>query len=1051
MFSQVATVKGIVTDNKGLSCPGVTVVVKGKISNATITDVDGVYLISDIAKSDTLVFSFIGMESQEVLVNGQTLINVVLDEQALQLDEVMVVAYGKATKNSFTGSAAKVDGEKLAKKNAVEITNALKGEVAGLQVINSTGQPGSSSAIRIRGFGSVNAGRAPLYVVDGIPFSGDLSSIAPSDIASTTVLKDATATALYGSRGANGVILITTKRGKNGESLIEVDVKQGVNMRLLPLYNSIESPEIYTELVWEGLYNRYEIDPSLPEHTEMESREWASQDLFSDYGMDPYYNLWNVEGKNVIDPTTGKMNPSILRRYNPSKWADEMFRNGKKTEATIKLSGGADNINYFTSIGFINDEGYYMESDYQRLSVRSNVGFTPRTWLRGNVGLSYAYSDRNYPGQSGSANNGFNFVNNVPPIYSVFVHDDEGYILDDDLLGGKQYDYGFGTDRARGFSPNINPAGATQLDISNSISHQLSANANFEAKINKNLKFSTNFGTQVLASVGSGLTNMFYGDAEGIGRISKSNGLNLSYTWNQILSWGRSYGSHNVDAFIAHENTLTQNSSLYGNTSMIASPFSVELSNGIRKDGLGSSTDEYALESYFGQLKYDYDETYFLHLTVRRDGTSRFPNDKWGTFGSAGFAWMLSRESFLKDVSQINSLKYKISYGVLGNQNLGVYPTFDSYSIDNLNDYLSISFSGKGNPNLTWENSKNFNTGFESRFFKRYTLDVEYFRKLTDNMLYYKQVAPSLGFASYPVNDGRLVNSGIEFNVSALIVDQAFKFSVGLNGAKYNNRMLTMPLDDVTGKEKPIEINGAYAYAKDRSLYDFYMREWAGVDPETGQANWNRYYNILPNGSKEYIEDMATYESENTIHELGYEKTDDYTVATKKFLDKSVIPTIAGGLSMNFIYKNLSLDLQFTYNIGGYSYDNIYAGLMADYAPGANNWHEDILNRWQTPGDVTDVPRLSSDYDLYAAAGSSRFIISNNNLNLTNARLAYNVSPDLLQKIGVYGLNLWVSGNNLFLISKRKGFIPNTSESGNSNSYNYTPLSSVTMGFNIQF
>jgi len=611
VLAQSQGITGRVTDASGEGIPGVAIVVKDSTQIGTITNFEGQYMINVPEQSKFLVFSFVGMQTQEIEIGEASEINVLLQESTQDIGEVMVVAYGKATKRSFTGSADNVKGEKLASKNTTEITNALAGEVAGVQVINSSGQPGTTAAVRIRGFGSVNSGRSPLYVVDGVPFSGDLSSIAPSDVESTTILKDATATALFGSRGANGVILITTKKGQKGQSTIDVDLKYGMNMRLLPLYNSIDSPEKFAELTWEGLYNQYQINPDMGDHTEMESRIWASEDLFSGWGIHPYYNLWNVEGKNVVDPTTGRMNSNALRRYNPANWSDEMFNNGKKTEANLKIAGGADRMSYFTSFGYLQDEGYYTGSDYKRFSIRSNISHFAREWLKGDVGLAYSYSQMNAPGQGGNANNGFNFVNNIPSIYPVYERDADGYKMTDDVIGGYKYDYGFGTDRARGFSANINPAGAVQLDVNQTLSHQASANSMLEASLTENLKLSTTFGVQLLASVGSGLSNMFYGDAAGIGRISKNNMLNFSYTWNQILSYNFAFGKHNFETFVAHENTLTQNKIQRGNMSNIASPYSVELSNGIIKGGMSSSTMEYALESYFGQVKYDLDNKYF--------------------------------------------------------------------------------------------------------------------------------------------------------------------------------------------------------------------------------------------------------------------------------------------------------------------------------------------------------------------------------------------------------------------------------------------------------
>ncbi len=370
VLAQSKSITGKVTDIAGEGIPGVSIIVKDSMQIGTITNIDGQFMINVPAATETLVFSFMGMQTREINLGNSTELSVVMQESTQDIGEVMVVAYGKATKSSFTGSADKVTGERLEMKNTSELTNALAGEVAGVQVINSSGQPGTTAAIRIRGFGSVNSGRSPLYVVDGVPFSGDLSSISPSDIASTTILKDATATALFGSRGANGVILITTKKGKKGESVIEVDLKYGVNMRLLPLYNSIQSPEQFVELTWEGLYNQYQVNPDLGDHSEIDSRIWASQDLFSDWGIHPYYNLWDVEGKSVVDPYTGRMNTNALRRYNPAKWGDEMFENGNKTEAILKISGGADRMSYFTSFAYLQDEGDYTGSDYKRFSLR---------------------------------------------------------------------------------------------------------------------------------------------------------------------------------------------------------------------------------------------------------------------------------------------------------------------------------------------------------------------------------------------------------------------------------------------------------------------------------------------------------------------------------------------------------------------------------------------------------------------------------------------------------------------------------------------------------
>ena len=1044
--AQVRRVSGTVTNAAdGSSIPGVSVVVKGT-TIGIITSADGKYQLDVPEGAQALVFSFVGMKKVEVPISGST-VDVKMEPDVIGVDEVMVVAYGTATKESFTGSATKVSGEKLAEKNTTEVTKALMGEVPGVQVIEGSGQPGTTATIRIRGLGSVNASRSPLYVVDGVPFNGDLSSIDPSDIESMTILKDASATALYGNRGANGVIVITTKRGVKNQQNIDVDVSYGANLRLLPLYDAISSPEQYIELTWEGLKNKYTSQGVA------NPAQQASHDLFvSGVGIHPAYNLWNVDGASVIDPSTGKMNPNATRRYTPGSWEDAIFSTGQRTDASVRMSGGSDKGSYYTSIGYLNEDGYYIGSDYERISARTNVDQKLRDWLSTTLNLNYAYSERNSPGQTDIANNGFYFINNIPPIYPVYVRDANGDKVIDPKTNGYLFDYGFNdVTGERGFGANINPAGAVALDKDFYITHNFTGNATVEARFLQNFKFNSNFGVQYVGQNRSRLTNLLHGDAEGIGRIYKSQENLLSYTFNQILSYQKALGEHNFEAFIAHENTLYRDGFMEGSKSKIARPENIEWDNAVLMDYMNSEVIDYALESYFGQLKYNYQSKYYLYATLRYDGTSRFPGNKWGTFGSVGAAWMMSKESFLAGVNWLSMLKLKASYGTLGNQAIGNYPTFDQYTLSNLNDELSISFDYKGNPDLTWESSSTSNAGLEFGIGKLLSGDVEVYNKKTTNMLFYKQVAPSLGFSEIPVNDGVLVNRGVEFDLTGHVINtKDIKMDIRVNGAHYHNEMTTMPIDNTTGKPKILEVQGAYAYAKGHSIYDYYVREYAGVDPQSGLAQWNRYYDMV-NGTKNYITDMQTYLSENTITDLGVETTTNYDQATKKFVGKSAIPDLSGGFGLDFSYKGLALTTQFAYSLGGYAYDNIYAVLMGDPLPGGNNWSKDILKRWQNPGDVTDVPRLSSNYDKNANNVSTRFLTKSSYLYLNSVMLSYSLPENLVKRIGLGKASIWVSGDNLFLLTTRKGFIPIGSESGATNRARYAPLSTLATGIKLQF
>ena len=1013
------------------------------------------------------------MQSQELTIKAN--MNITLKADAEVLDEVMVVAYGGATKRSFTGSAAEIKGDQISIKSPTELSKALAGEVAGVQVMSTSGQPGTNASIRIRGLGSAYSSRAPLYVVDGIPFEADLSGIDPSDIASTTILKDATATALYGSRAANGVVLITTKKGEKGKTNVEAEVKYGANMRLIPQYDVMDSPERYVETTWESLRNYAQYFEGFDG---AKAAQWASSNLFNaKNGIAPIYNMWKTEGSALINPETGRFNSGVARKYTPEDWEDYLFRTGQKMDATVKISGGNDKLTHYTSFGYLKDEGYYISSDYQRFNVRNNMSGDVTSWLKATTALSYAYMKTNKPGQADNqANNGFQFLNGMPALFPVFARDENGNILKDDKIGGNLYDYGMNYGYSRPFGSGLNPAGALLLDKDKTISHQFNGNASLEARFLKHFKFTANFGLQYLGSTQKELRNPYYGDSAGKGTTLKLQQNILNFTANQILSWSQSFGKHNFDAFVAHESTDSKSEVFYGSKSKLVRPGNDEWSNAVIMDYMDSYTYGYAIESYFGQLRYDFDNKYFLHGTLRMDGSSRFAKgNKWGTFGSVGAAWAVTNEAFMEDVKWLKNLKYKISWGVLGNQDFitnpiaaGYYPYEDLYRINNLNDEYTFSFVFKGNPNLTWERSSTINTGIEFNIADILEGEVEYFHKKTTDMLFMKQVAPSLGYAQYPVNDGALVNQGVEFSLTAHLLNKNdVKLDFRLNGGYYKNEMTKMPLDDTTGREKPIEIVGAYGWANGHSLYDFYIREYAGVNPETGLAMYNQYYDVKPDGNRVLITDMETYRNANGIHSLEVEQTSDWSQATKKFVGKSGIPDLQGGFGFDLYVKGFSFNTTFAYGLGGYGYDSNYAALMHNGTSGSYNWHKDMENRWQKPGDVTDVPMLSndklggSDGTNYANATSTRFLTSRSYLNLANVRIGYELPKSLVSKLHLGGLSVFVSGDNLFYLSARKGFITtassgggstdNDNDSGNSGRSQYAPLSTVMGGLKIQF
>lgn len=1061
--AQTKTASGtVVSAEDGAPVIGASVVVKGNASVGTLTDAEGKYTLTVPGSANTLVISLVGMKSVEVAAAPNQKVS--METNVSELDEVMVVAYGTAKKSGFTGSATSVSGEALAKKNASELSKSLAGEIAGVQVTSGSGQPGSNATIRIRGIGSVNSSRDPLYVVDGIPYSGSISSINPNDIESSTVLKDATATALYGSRGANGVILITTKKGKTNSSSIEIDVKTGINTRWIPLYDVIDSPEQFVELSWESYRNNLVLQGV----SQDVASQVTSQLMFGDAEIGTLspifsgYNMWDASGVNLIDPTTGKFVAGVNRKYTPENWADHIFRSGQKTDATLRFSGGENNTTYYTSFGLLKDEGYYIASDFTRFNGNVNVDHKFKSWLKGNSNLNYSYTELNNPGQTDDMNNGFQFVNYIPSIYPVFLRDSNGEKVANTLLGGYEYDYGDVYDRD--FAFGINPAGALQLDKKKSKRHQVVGNAMLEASFLKDFKFNVNLGVQHAGTTDSELTNKYYGDAAGLGRIEKQEGNLMALTSTQMLSWSKKLNQHSFDAFVAHETNMVEVTYMLGLKSKILKPNSLELGNAVIMDDITSDTYGYSLESYFGQFRYDYDERYFFHATYRRDGSSRFVKDKrWGNFGSLGVAWAAKREDFLRDIDVIKELKLKASYGILGNQSFigtpsvaGFYPTENLYTVNNIRDQYALYLAYVGNPNLTWENSGMFSTGIEFSLFENSRLsgEIEYFNKTTDNLIFSKQRPTSLGYSSLTVNEGRMNNSGIEASFKVKAIDQNnLKLNIRFNASHYTNKMLLMPLEPATGQPKTLEVQGAYGWSKGHSLYDFYLREWAGVDPSTGQALWNAYYNKKSDGTEELILDMLDYETKYGIEELVVKTTTSYPNSTKKYVGKSAIPQLLGGFGLDIEAYGFELNATLAYSLGGYGYDNIYATLMGNHRIGSNNWHKDVLNRWTAEGTTTNVPRLSNNYsaDVYQASASTRFLTKSDYLHLTNVRLAYNFPKRWMDSIKLKTLQLYVTGENLLLLTARNGYVPINSFSGSNNRSDYAPISTLMGGLKVTF
>ncbi len=1060
-------VTGRVLDAEGNPVIGATVRVQGHKGVST-TDDNGNFTLQNVpASAKKLTVSYLGKTTQHVSIAGN--VNVVLQDNETELGEAYVVAYGKATKQAFTGAAVQVKGESIENKGTTNFTTALQGEMAGVTVVNSDGNPGATSSIVIRGLGSLSASTSPLIIVDGTPYGGSMSSIDSKDIETLNVIKDATAAALYGSRGANGVIIITTKRGKKGKLNIGADVKYSVSGRWLPTYKTIKSAERYAELSWEAMRNGYEMQGA----DAVTAGQYASEGLFGEYGIAEEYNIWNASGANLIDPTTGRFVSGVTRRYNPESWEDELYRTGQKFEGSVNLSGGSDRAQFYTGLGYTKDKGYLVGADFQRFNVRTNVDGQITDWLKGTVNVAYSNLERNAPSQyEDAANNSIDFVNNIPALYGVYFHDANGNRVIDPYVGGYKYDYGDQTDQGRAYAFGINPAGAARLDVVRTNVDQFDANGGLEATFLKDFRFSVNVGYNYYNSTYSEVMNPYYGDGQSAnGRLDKEFSTARNITANQILNWGHTFAEdHHLSAFVGHETYWYKNEYTYGLKFNLVQSQGLQFGNAVSYQSLTGYKYDYSLESYFGQVAYDYANKYFFTGSLRADGSSRFTKgNRWGTFGSVSAAWNVTAESFMENTkSWLDNLKIKASWGLIGNQSLsGVsglgsyYPYATFYTIGNMSDQLALTTGTRGNKNLSWEKTSSWNFGLEFGVLGIIEGEFDYFTRSTRDLLYMKPVSPSLGYASYAVNDGSLRTNGYEFSLTGHVIKQKdLALDIRLNGTHYDTKMTAMPHDEGTGERLDYDPSGVYMHKKGHSIYDFYLRQFMGVDTETGLALYKTRSAYADAEHTELIEenitDMEVFKSQHKGETIYYVDgtTSDGTEALYDFVGESAMPTLSGGLGFDLRYKDFTLGATFSYSLGGKAIDYAYQQLMGDGQVGSNNWHVDIEKRWQNPGDVTDVPRLTNDSDegYYANITSTRFLTSRSYFALNNVRLAWNVPERITRSWGgMHGVQIYANAENLFYASARKGFLPGTTFTGASSSTQYLPSSSFTIGLKLNF
>ena len=1062
VYAQGQRVTGTVTDETGTPVIGAAVVVEGT-SRGTTTDIAGNYEILASANGN-LVFTYLGYKAQTVAVSGRTTIDVVLVTDSEQIEEVVVQAFGTAKKEAFTGSATTLKSDDLAKTQSSNVANALTGKVAGLKTSMGSGSLGSSPSITIRGIGSINAGSNPLWVVDGVPYEGDLNNLNMADVETMTVLKDAASNALYGARGANGVIMVTTKRAKAGDARVNFDAKWGVNMAARKLYDYTRDPGQYYEMHYAALKNYYVNAKGLDAasaHSEAVSK------LFSD-SEGTGYNVYTVPAGQTLIGSNGKLNPNAtLGRkvttngtdywVTPDDWYDEMYNPALRQEYNLSVAAATEKSNFFASFAYLNNTGIVDGSNMQRYTARLRADYQAKKWLKigGNMSYTNFYWDGGSGMEEGSGNTAdpFTLVADMAPIYPLYIRDGEGNILyEDNKAGhgyfGKKYDekwpiYDDGRGTYTGMktqtASDANPLQLLWLNQSINEGNAFSVNGFADIIFCEGLKLTLNGSVTIDETRYTALLNPYYGQfATRGGSVTKQHGRTFDSNLQQLLTYSKSFGAneeHHLDLLLGHETYNARAYALSASGNKVYSTDNLELSGTII-DGKASSsgTSEYINEGYFFRAMYEYDGRIFASASYRRDASSRFhPDHRWGNFWSAGGAWIISRESWF-NAPVLNMLKLKASIGSQGNDQIGDYLYTDMYSVSNDGqDEFAISFARKGNPLITWETNTNINAGVEFGLWNdRLSGSVDYFYRLTSDMLFSVPVTPSTGYSSFYSNIGDMANTGIEVVLNGDIVRRRnVTWSANANLTWIKNKVLDLP---ESSEDRIVDghagfISGSTFIGEGLPLGTLYIHEWAGVDPETGAGMWWKY-------------DSKTEE---------WRKTSDYKNDMSGDVDSRKLMActqakVFGGFGTSLFAYGFDFSVAFDYQLGGKTIDGTYASYMS--SPYTNslgeNYHLDLLNAWTPENTNSEIPRFQYG-DEYNAASSSRFLISTNYLNISNISLGYTF-PAKWFKGHIQNLRLYVICDNVWYWSARRGFDPR----GGSVTY-YAPIRTITGGVTVTF
>ena len=1052
-LAQKLNVRGTVIDENKEAVIGASVLIKGS-NIGTKTDIYGQFLLDGVKSGSELVISYVGMKTKTV--QARSSLSIVLENDDQILDEVMVVAFGEQKKSSFTGSAGVVDSKKLEQRQVTNVMEALQGNVAGLQAYSHSGAPDAAPEFRIRGISSINAGKAPLIVLDGAPYDGDWNSINPSDVASVTVLKDAASNALYGARGANGVIIVTTKKGEKARTSITLDVKLGTSSRASKRYETIDDPAQYIETNYKALYNNYiNQGQTIASAHANANKTLTESSQNGGLGYVPYA----VPAGQYLVGDNGKLNPSATlgnRVYNdgqvytimPDDWIDEAYRNATRQEYNLSINGGGDNGTFFVSLGYLNADGIAVGSDYERYTSRLKATYQATKWLNVGGNVSFARSTTNNGAdvsdtEDSGANNIYSQIIMMGPIYPVYLRDGEGNILRNE--NGIVGDFGdgqvMGSDMVRPYLTQVNGIAEASMNTNKWVITNFSLNGFADFDIWDGLKATVNANIYSYQEKYTSTQQPFYGFGHmsyPSGYVYKYNSSIFTQNYQQLLKYNKRFGKHNVSLLAGHESYKSNTDYLYADRKNMFSYWgNQELNGATTYMSNGGYKVDYNTEGWIFRGLYDFDGKYFGQVSYRRDASSRFhPDHRWGNFYSFGGAWIITKEEWMKDVKWLNELKLKASFGQNGNDNIGDFLYTDLYNINkgDGND-ITLTLSSIGNEDITWETITNINLGVEFQMFNnRLRGSVEYFYRKTTDMLSWVTVPLELGYSGSYYNVGDMSNKGIEMELSGEpIVTKNFRWTVGANLTAYKNEVLKLNDSNKfnTLDGHPGYTSGSYFYGEGLPMYTWRLRKYAGVN-ENGESMW---YKHADDGSLTTTTDPTSITLDKDFFDCG-----------------TALPDFYGGFNTGISAYGIDLNVSFAYSVGGKVMDWTYMQLMQNPQSGLTGMamHQDLLNAWSADNTTSNVPRLCYN-DQYANYTSDRFLTDGSWLALQNITLGYNLPKKWMNSLGINGIHIAVSGENLTYWSKRKGLDPRLNASGSISATKYAPARTITGSISVKF